>query len=97
MRRAFGVSGSRALGAATVGVAVVATAAAGLALTGPVPGKAVRAGAGVVIRPGAVQLEREARSGPSDTLQCQRALRIGCYNPAQIQRPDTTWPRALAP
>jgi subtilase family serine protease len=82
----FGFFGARALAAGTVGVAVVATAAAGLALTGPVPGSAGRAGAGVVLRPGTVQLEREARSGPPDTLQCQRTLRIGCYNPAQIQQ-----------
>jgi subtilase family serine protease len=79
----FRFFGARALAAVTVGVAVVATAAAGLALTGPVPG---HAGAGVVIRPGTVQLDRETRSGPSDTLQCQRALRIDCYNPAQIQQ-----------
>ena len=86
MSGVFGFFGARALAAGTVGVAVVATAAAGLALTGPVPGSAGRAGAGVVLRPGTVQLEREARSGPPDTLQCQRTLRIGCYNPAQIQQ-----------
>ena len=89
MRRAFGISGSswsRALGAVAVGVAVVATAAAGLALSGPVTGSAGRAGAGVVIRPGTVQLDRETRTGPSDTQQCQHALRIDCYNPAQLQQ-----------
>ena len=89
MRRAFGVFrffGARALAAVTGGVAVVATAAAGLALSGPVSGSAVRAGAAVLIRPGTVQLEREARSGPSDTLQCQQVLRVDCYNPAQIQQ-----------
>jgi subtilase family serine protease len=89
MRRAFGFSGfigARALGAVTVGVAVIATAAVGLALSGPVTGSAVRAGAGVVIRPGTVQLDRETRTGPSDTLQCQHALRIDCYNPAQLQQ-----------
>jgi subtilase family serine protease len=92
MRRAFGFSGflgvpgSRALGAVTVGVAVVATAAAGLALSRPVSPVPARAAAGVVIRPGTVQLDRETRTGPSDTLQCQRALRIECYNPAQLQQ-----------
>jgi len=92
MRRAFGVSGffgvpgSRTMGAVTVGVAVIATAAAGLALSGPVSPDPARAGAGVVIRPGTVQLERETRTGPSDTLQCQRALRIDCYNPSQLQQ-----------
>jgi subtilase family serine protease len=89
MRRASGFSrfiGTRALGAVTVGVAVVATAAAGLALSGPVTASAARAGAGVVIRPGTVQLDRETRTGPSDTAQCEHALRIDCYNPAQLQQ-----------
>src|SRR6202167_2240306 len=89
MRRAFGFSGfpgTRALGAVTVGVAIVATAAAGLALSGPVTATAVRAGSDVVIRPGTVQLDRETRTGPSDTQQCQHALRIDCYNPAQLQQ-----------
>ncbi len=89
-------SGVRALAASTVGLAVVATAAAGLALSGPalsrsalsgpVPGPAVRPGAGVVISPGTVRLDREARPAPPDTLQCRRALRVDCYNPAQIQQ-----------
>ena len=86
MRRAFGFSGTRALGAVAVGVAVVATAAAGLALSGPVTGSTVPAQASVVIRPGTVQLDRETRSGPSDTQQCQHALRVDCYNPAQLQQ-----------
>src|SRR5580693_542993 len=86
MRRAFGFLGTRALGAVAVGVAVVASAAAGLALSGPVTGATGPAQAAVVIRPGTVQLDRETKSGPSDTQQCQHALRIDCYNPAQLQQ-----------
>jgi subtilase family serine protease len=82
-------SRARAWAAGAVGVAVVATAAAAVALSGPDPAAAGLAGrieAGVVVSPGTVQLGRETRQGPSDTLQCQRALRVSCYNPAQIQQ-----------
>jgi subtilase family serine protease len=80
---------ARAWAAGTVGVAVVATAAAGLALSGPEPagsGLAGRAAVGVVVNPGMVQLGRETRQGPLDTQQCQRVLRVSCYNPVQIQQ-----------
>jgi subtilase family serine protease len=80
--------GARAWPSIAVGVAVVATAAAGLALTppGPTPPQALSTQADVLVSPGAVHLKREARQGPSDTQQCQQTLRIECYNPAQIQQ-----------
>ena len=76
--------GARALSASAVGIAVVATAAAGLALSAP--GAARSASGEVLISPGVVRLEHEARQGPSSTQQCQQAFRINCYNPAQIQQ-----------
>jgi len=82
--------GARAVAAGTLGVAVFATAAAGLALTGgpppATPGPAPRTQAEVVISPGTVRLRRETRQGPSDTLQCQQAFHIDCYNPGQVQQ-----------
>ncbi len=82
--------GARSLTAGALGVAVFATAAAGLALSGgPGPGGPVaaqRTQAQVVISPGTVRLRREAKQGPSDTRQCQQAFNIKCYNPAQIQQ-----------
>ncbi len=82
--------GARSLAAGALGVAVFATAAAGLALSGgPDPGgpaAAPRTQAGVFINPGTVRLRREAKQGPSDTQQCQQAFHIECYNPAQIQQ-----------
>ncbi len=82
--------GARSLAAGALGVAVFATAAAGLALSGgPGPGGPVvapRTQAEVVISPGTVRLRREAQQGPSDTQQCQQAFNIECYNPAQIQQ-----------
>jgi subtilase family serine protease len=86
---------ARVWAAGAVGVAVVATAAAGLALSGsPATGTTGSTGSagsrpvtvGVMISPGTVQLGQEIRQGPSDTLQCQRVLRVSCYNPAQIQQ-----------
>ena len=77
----FLAHGARALAAGTLGVALAATAAAGLALTPPGP-----APAGVIISPGVRHLEREARQGPSTTAQCEQSIRIACYNPLQLQR-----------
>jgi len=77
----FLAHGARALAAGTLGVALAATAAAGLALTppGPAPG-------GVIISPGVRHLEHEAKLGPSTTAQCEQTIHIACYNPVQIQR-----------
>ena len=82
--------GARSLAAVGLGIAVFATAAAGLALSGGSgrggPVAASRPQAEVVISPGTVRLRREAKQGPSDTRQCQQTLHIECYNPAQIQQ-----------
>ncbi len=82
--------GARSLAAGGLGVAVFATAAAGLALSGGPgpdgPVAASRTQAEVVISPGTVRLRREAKQGPSDTRQCQQTFHIQCYNPAQIQQ-----------
>ena len=40
----------------------------------------------VTVTPGVRHLRRERRQGPSSTGQCQQALQISCYNPAQIQQ-----------
>ncbi len=76
--------GARMLAAAALGAAVFTLAPAS-------PMRAVlrpaeQAQAAVFIRPGTVELRRERRQGPSSTGQCQQALQISCYNPAQIQQ-----------
>jgi subtilase family serine protease len=79
--------GARALTAGILGVAIVATAAVGLALTPPGPGGAGgRVQASVIITPGVRHLQRESRQGPSTTAECEQSMQIACYNPAQIQR-----------
>ena len=78
--------GARALAAGTLGVAVIATAAAGLALAPPGPGTGGAVQASVIITPGVRHLQREPRQGPSTTAECEQSLRIACYNPAQIQQ-----------
>ena len=82
--------GARALAAGTLGVALAATAAVGLALTPPRPGTrpAVRAQlqATVTIAPGVRHLRRESRQGPSTTAECEQSIQIACYNPVQIQQ-----------
>jgi subtilase family serine protease len=72
--------GARALAAAALSVAMAATAAAAVALTPPGPGPSV------VITPGVRHLQHESRRGPSTTAECEQALQIACYNPAQVQR-----------
>ena len=78
--------GARVLTAGILGVAVVATAAAGLALTPPGPGPGGRVQASVIITPGVRHLQREARQSPSTTAECEQSLQIACYNPAQVQQ-----------
>ena len=81
--------GARALAAGTLGVALAATAATGLALTTPGPGQAApraQTQASVIITPGVRHLRREARQGPSTTAECEQSMQIACYNPVQIQQ-----------
>jgi subtilase family serine protease len=81
--------GARVLAAGTLGAALAATAATGLALTPPGPGPtAVRAQAQatVTIAPGVRHLRRESRQHPSTTAECQQSIQIACYNPVQIQQ-----------
>ena len=77
-------SGARMLAAAALGAAVFTIAPA--SPTGAVPRAVEQVQAGVFVKPGAVHLRRERRQGPSNTAQCQQALHISCYNPAQVQQ-----------
>jgi subtilase family serine protease len=77
-------SGARMLAAAALGAAVFIIAPA--SPMGAVPRPAEHVQAGVFIKPGAVHLRRDRRQGPSNTAQCQQALHISCYNPAQVQQ-----------
>jgi subtilase family serine protease len=72
------------LAAAALGAAVFTLAPASPMRAVPRP--AEQAQAAVFVRPGTVELRRERRQGPSSTRQCQQALQISCYNPAQIQQ-----------
>ena len=76
--------GARMLAAAALGAAVFTLAPASPMRAALRP--AEQAQAAVFIRPGTVELRRERRQGPSSTGQCQQALQISCYNPAQIQQ-----------
>ena len=79
--------GARVLAAGTLGVALAATAAAGVALTPSGPGPvAVRSAATVTVTPGVRHLRRESRQGPSTTAECEQSIQIACYNPVQIQQ-----------
>ena len=79
--------GARILAAGTLGVALAATAAAGIALTPPGAGPvAVRSAASVTVTPGVRHLRRESRQGPSTTAECEQSIQIACYNPVQIQQ-----------
>jgi subtilase family serine protease len=40
----------------------------------------------VTITPGVQHHQREPRTGPSTTADCEHAIQIACYNPAQIQQ-----------
>src|ERR1700728_3640863 len=77
-------SGARMLAAGALRAAVFTIAPA--SPMGAVPRAAEQVQAGVFVKPGAVHLRRERRQGPSNTAQCQQALHISCYNPAQVQQ-----------
>ncbi|HWM98745.1 MAG TPA: hypothetical protein VNO54_17025, partial [Streptosporangiaceae bacterium] len=87
--------GARALAAAALAaVTMAATLGAAAATPGTVatPGTATGHGTApapapaVTITPGVQHHQREPRTGPSTTAQCEQAIQIACYNPAQIQR-----------
>jgi subtilase family serine protease len=78
--------GARILAAGTLGIALVGTAAAVVALTPPAPAPHRTAPASVIITPGVRHIERESRQGPSTTAQCEQSIQIDCYNPAQIEQ-----------
>jgi subtilase family serine protease len=67
------------------GPAAAGPAAQGTA--GPDSGAAA-ALAGVVVRPGAIQLgqARTVQAGPPSTAQCQKEYKVACYGPAQVQQ-----------
>src|SRR5262245_56694663 len=73
-----------ALGVATVTVATgtFAVAAVDAAGTGP----STAAASTVTITPGIQHQQRDPRTRPSTTAECEQAIGIACYNPAQIQR-----------
>ena len=74
--------GARALAAVTL--AAVTMAAATLGAAAATPGTA--ATPAVTITPGVQHHQREPRTGPSTTADCEHAIQIACYNPAQIQQ-----------
>jgi len=73
--------GARAVAAVTLGVATIATAATITTAT-----TATAAAPAVTITPGVQHQQRESQTGPSSTADCEQAIQIACYNPAQIQR-----------
>jgi subtilase family serine protease len=83
---AFGVCGltAAALVAAGTGVNLSGSVAAGAATTGPVS-QALSAPAGVTVQPGVMHLGR-AQSSPPTTADCEKAYKVACLEPAQIQQ-----------
>src|SRR5438034_4380829 len=80
--------GARALAAVTL--AAITMAAATLGSAAAIPGTAAAYGTvsapAVTITPGEQHQRREPRTGPSTTADCEQAIQIACYNPAQIQQ-----------
>src|ERR1700755_2641384 len=78
-----------ALGVVTMAAAATA-AASGAVTTGALAmaGTAPQAAAAptVAITPGTRHQQREPRTRPSTTAECEQAIGIACYDPAQIQR-----------
>ena len=79
MYLAYGV---RAFPAVTLAVVTLTAATFGAAVGAP--GKA--AAPAVTITPGVQHHQREPRTGPSTTAECEQAIGIACYDPAQIQQ-----------
>jgi subtilase family serine protease len=85
--------GARALAAVTMAAATLGAAVATpgtVATLGTAAGYGTAAGpaaaSAVTITPGVQHHQREARTGPSTTADCEQAIQIACYNPAQIQQ-----------
>jgi subtilase family serine protease len=83
---AFGACGltAVALVAAGTGVNLSGSVAAGAATTGSVS-QALSAPAGVTVQPGVMHLGR-AQSSPPTTADCEKAYKVACLEPAQIQQ-----------
>jgi subtilase family serine protease len=83
---AFGACGltAAALVAAGTGVNLSGSVAAGAATTGSVS-QALSAPAGVTVQPGVMHLGR-AQSSPPTTADCEKAYKVACLEPAQIQQ-----------
>jgi len=79
--------GTRAFPAATLAVvtlAVVTLAAATLGAAAATPGTA--AAPAVTITPGVQHHQREPRTRPSTTAECEQSMQIACYNAVQVQQ-----------
>jgi subtilase family serine protease len=83
---AFGACGLTAatLAAAGPGVGLSSSVAAGSAAAGSVS-EALAAAAGVTVSPGVMHVGR-AQSSPPTTADCEKAYKVACYQPAQIQQ-----------
>lgn len=73
-----------ALSVATMTAATTAAATGAVATPGTAPRTA--AAPTVTITPGTQHQQREPRTRPSTTAECEQAIGIACYDPAQIQR-----------
>src|SRR5690348_2017060 len=80
--------GARALAVVTLAAVTVAAATLGAAAAAPRTSAAhgTAAVSAVTITPGVKHHQREPRTGPSSTADCEQAIQIACYNPAQIQQ-----------
>jgi subtilase family serine protease len=78
--------GAKILAAGTLGIALAAAAAGPAAAAAAGPPSAPPAQASMVITPGMWRLQQESRQAPSTTAQCEQAIQIACYNPAQVQQ-----------
>jgi subtilase family serine protease len=72
------------LAAAGSGVGLSSSVAAGPAATGSVA-QALAAAAGVAVSPGVMHIGH-AQSSPPTTADCEKAYKVACYEPAQIQQ-----------
>jgi subtilase family serine protease len=59
--------------------------AAALAAAGPAPGPGLSGLATVTVQPGVIRFGH-AQSGPPTTADCEKAYKVACYEPGQIQQ-----------